>query len=315
VWAKGQGGLFDVVAHPDYPSNRRVYLSFAKPSDDGARATLAVVRGVLTGGEPVFKLDAVEEVFVADAWSASELHFGGRLAFDDKGYLFVSVGDRSGLQIEPRSPLNRQAAEGAQDLATHLGKVVRLQADGRVPPDNPFVNRSSDFAAEIWTYGHKNPQGLFAHSRLGELWETEHGPQGGDELNVLEKGSNYGWPIVGLGMAYGGGIPRPMHAFTQRPGMQDPVRSWSPAIGPSGLLVYEGPHFREWRGSMFVGAMTARYLGRLVLDGRSVVHEERLLPSLGRVRDVRACASGHLYVLFDTLGSDEASLIQVKAVS
>ena len=287
VLAQGQGGLMDVVPHPEFATNRLLYLSFSKPGTDGSAATTAVVRGRLQDD----RLMGVEEIFVADTRGGG--HFGSRLAFDADGFLFITVGDR---QAPPRGDLE---AHPAQDLSNHHGTIVRLHDDGRVPADNPFVGRAGA-RPEIWSYGHRNPQGLAIHPETGDVWTTEHGPQGGDELNLVQRGRNYGWPVVGYGVNYGGSK---IHASTEREGMVGPVHYWVPSIATSGLMVYTGQRFPDWRGNLFAGGLAREQLARLVMRGRRVASEDTMLREIGRIRDVRQGPDGYIYVAIDRSGS------------
>ena len=284
VLAQGQGGLLDVVLHPDFASNRLIYLSFSKPIGDGTEATTAVVRGRLDND----RLTDVEEIF--EAASRGRGHYGSRLAFDADGYLFVTIGER---QAPSRGDLE---AHPAQDLSNHHGTLNRLHDDGRVPADNPFVGHDGA-RPEIWSYGHRNPQGLVIHPETGDIWVTEHGPQGGDELNLIQPGANYGWPVVGYGVNYGSGLA--IHEGTIREGMESPVHFWVPSIATSGLIVYTGDRFPQWRGNMFAGGLSGERLARLVMDGQEVVLEETVLYGVGRVRDIRQSPDGYIYVAVD----------------
>jgi glucose/arabinose dehydrogenase len=287
VLARGQGGLLDVVPHPGFAANRLVYLSFSKPVGDGSQATTAVVRGRFEND----RLTGVQEVFEADTRGAG--HYGSRLAFDRSGFLFITVGDR---QAPPRGNLT---AHPAQDLANHHGTIVRLHDDGRVPADNPFVN-TPGARPGIWSYGHRNPQGLAVHPETGDLWANEHGLQGGDELNLIQRGRNYGWPVIGYGVNYGSGSA--IHASTHREGMEQPVHYWVPSIATSGLLVYTGDRFPAWRGNIFVGGLAGEQLARLAMDGRRVAEEETLVRGMGRIRDVRQGPDGLIYLVIDAEG-------------
>lgn len=278
VYPEGQGGLFDVLPHPDFTSNRLLYLSFSKPLGGGA-STTAVVRGRFEDD----RLTNVEEIFEAE--SRGRGHYGARMAFDADGYLFVTVGDR---QAPPSGDLE---AHPAQDLSNHHGTVNRLHDDGRVPEDNPFVGREG-VPASIWSYGHRNEQGLAIAD--GNVWITEHGPQGGDELNLVLPGRNYGWPVVGRGLNYGDGTP--IHETIGREGMESPVHFWVPSIGTSGLMVYDGDGFPQWRGDIFAGGLSGEGVARLDMDGDEVVIEEPILYGMGRVRDVRQGPDGYIYV-------------------
>jgi len=268
VRARGQGGLLEVALHPDFESNQFVYLTFSKPNSAGSQATTAVVRGRLDGNE----LRDVEEIFEADAWSRGGNHFGSRIAFDDDGFLFLTVGDRGASPFELED-------HPAQHLTNHQGSVIRLHDDGRVPEDNPFVGQDSALA-EIWSFGHRNLQGL-AFDADGNLWETEHGPQGGDELNLIRPARNYGWPVIGYGVQYGG---RRIHETTERAGMEQPVHYWVPSIATSGLLIYTGDQFPEWRGNAFVGGLAGRQIARVTLDGQEATGEETLLEIRSKVQ-------------------------------
>lgn len=286
VRARGQGGLLEVLPHPQFATNRLLYLTLSKPNEDGSEGTTAVVRGRLEGDS----LRNVEEIFVAKAWSGGANHFGSKLAFDGRGHLFITVGDRG---ASPNA--ETVDAHPAQNLMNHQGTVIRLHEDGRVPADNPFVGRS-DALPEIWSYGHRNLQGLAIHPQTGDVWQTEHGPRGGDELNVSLPGRNYGWPVIGFGINYNG---QRIHQDTARAGMEPPMHYWVPSIATSGLLFYTGDRFPAWRGSLFVGGMAGEVLVRLTLDGRRVTSTERLFEGMGRVRDVRQGPDGFIYLAID----------------
>jgi glucose/arabinose dehydrogenase len=299
VLAQGQGGLLDVVPHPEFAANRLIYLSFSKPVGDGERATTAVVRGRFEND----RLTDVEEIFQGDTRGAG--HYGSRLAFDRDGYLFITVGDR---QAPPRGDLERHPA---QDLSNHHGTINRIHDDGRVPADNPFVD-SAGARPEIWTYGHRNPQGLAFHPETGDLWANEHGPQGGDELNLIQKGRNYGWPVIGYGVNYGSGSA--IHESTRREGMEQPVHYRVPSIATSGLLIYTGDRFPAWRGNIFVGGLAGEQLARLTMDGRRVTDEETLVRGMARIRDVRQGPDGLIYLAIDDEGR-KPSVVRLEPAS
>jgi glucose/arabinose dehydrogenase len=298
VFAVGQGGLMDVVPHPDFASNRLVYLTYSKPLG-GQESTTAVIRGRFEND----RLTNVEEIF--EAVSRGRGHYGSRLAFDGNGYLFVSVGERMA------SPSGNLEAHPAQDLSNHHGTINRLFDDGRVPPDNPFVGREG-VRPEIWSYGHRNPQSLAIHPVTGDLWEAEHGPQGGDEINLIRPGVNYGWPVIGFGVNYGSG--RAIHEGTTREGMQRSVHVWVPSIATSGMMIYGGDKFPLWRGSIFVGGLAGEQLARVEVDEEVSILEETLLRGIGRVRDVRQSPDGFIYLAIDGDGNDLTPIVRLEPV-
>jgi len=296
----GQGGLLDIALHPDFESNRLIYLSYSMPNADGSEGTTAVARARFEGDQ----LHDVEVIFEAEAWSTGQGHYGSRLAFDSEGYLFVTIGDR---QSPPRGDLH---AHPAQDLTNHIGTTVRLHDDGTIPADNPFVGRN-DALPEIWSYGHRSPQGLAFHPVTGDLWQNEHGPQGGDELNFLEPGLNYGWPVIGFGVNYGSGAP--IHETIQYEGMEQPIHNWTPSIATSGLMIYSGDAFPNWQGDYFIGGLAGQQISRVTLDGFQVRNEEKLLQGFGRIRDIRQGPDGLIYVAVDTRG-DPTPIIRLQPV-
>jgi glucose/arabinose dehydrogenase len=298
VFYKGQGGLLDVVLHPDFASNRLLYLSYSKPLED-EESTTAVIRGRYSDGT----LSDVEEVFVAQ--SRGRGHYGSRLAFDDQGFLFISVGDR---QIPPTGDL---PAHPAQLLSDHHGVIVRLHDDGRVPADNPFVEDAKALP-EIWSYGHRNPQGMALDRASGTLWITEHGPQGGDELNRITPGANYGWPVIGYGVNYGVGTT--IHATTHADGMEQPLKIWVPSIATSGLALYRGSAFPHWDGYLFAGGLSGQQLTLLGMEDGEVVHEETLARDIGRLRDVRIGPDGYLYLALDDRGAEPSAIVRLEPV-
>ena len=278
VWAEGQGGLLDVALHPDFAGNGLIYLSYASPDDEDDEAATAVARGRLVGA----RLEDVEEIYLAPPRDDGGRHFGSRLLFAD-GYLFVTAGERG----EP---------DRAQDLGDPAGSVIRLYDDGRVPVDNPFTAQA-DARPEIYSYGHRNPQGLARDRATGRIYAIEHGPKGGDELNLIEPGVNYGWPVITHGKSYMGFS---IGEGTHKEGMAQPLHYWVPSISPSGLMIYDGDRFPSWRGSVFAGALSAELLVRLEVEGGRVVVEERMLEDLEeRIRDVRQGPDGLIYLLTD----------------
>lgn len=273
----GQAGLLDIVLHPQFSENHLIYLSYAGPGDGGKGTEVARAR-FIEG-----RLIDLERVLVVEPKTPGGRHFGSRLLFGSDGYLYVTTGERG-------------MSNRAQDLSDLAGKVIRIRDDGQVPPDNPFVGQPG-IRPEIYTYGNRNPQGLTLDPYSGEIWEAEHGPQGGDEINLLFPGANYGWPVITYGQSYAGG---PIGEGTSKAGMVQPLRYWVPSISPSGMTFYTGKEFPPWRGNLFLGALSGRALVRLEIDGMEVVHEERLLEDLSeRIRDVRQGPDGHLYLLTD----------------
>jgi glucose/arabinose dehydrogenase len=281
VAARGQGGLHDVVLDRDYAQNSTIYFCFAEPASGGGRTALARAK-LIDEGTP--RLDDVKVIFHQEGPLSSGNHFGCRIVQAADGNLFLTMGDHFTYRNE------------AQNLANHLGKIVRIRPDGSVPPDNPFVNRTGA-KPEIWSYGHRNSQGAAINPQTGKLWEHEHGPRGGDEINIPEAGKNYGWPVIGYGIDYDG---TKIHASTQKAGMEQPIKYWVPSIAPSGMAFYTGDLFPVWRGSLFVGALAGQILVRLDVKGDSVGDEERLLRTLNeRIRDVRMGPDGALWLATD----------------
>ena len=280
----GQGGLLDVTVDPAFGGNRLLWLAYSEPASDGANST-AVAHARLSADETT--LEDVTVIFRQLPRYPGRLHFGARVVFARDGTLFVTLGERF------RDPWREQA----QDLVSHLGKVVRLQPDGTAPSDNPFIGRD-DALPELWSYGHRNVQGAAIHPETGKLWISEHGPRGGDELNVLEPGGNYGWPLVSHGVEYSG---QPVgHGRRSAPGLEDPIATWTPAIAPGGIAFYTDSALPGWQGNLLVSGLRARAILRLELDGESVVHEERLIADEGRrIRDVAVGADGVVYALTD----------------
>jgi aldose sugar dehydrogenase len=283
VDARGQGGLLDVAVHRDFASNRLLYWSYAEPGVSGN--STAVARGRLSDDEK--SVENVEIIFSQKPKLPSTAHFGSRLVFDGKGHLFITLGERSNAKFRVQ----------AQWLNSHLGKVIRVFEDGTVPPDNPFVGKK-DALPEIWSYGHRNAQAGALNPDTGQLWEIEHGPRGGDEINLPEPGKNYGWPVISYGVNYSG---TPVGSGeSEMEGMEQPIYQWTPVIAPSGMMFYTAPLIPQWKGNLFVGGLAATALVRLELDGAKVIHEERLLEDLDlRIRDVAEGPDGAIYVATD----------------
>jgi aldose sugar dehydrogenase len=298
VYYQGQGGLFEVLPHPDFANNQTLFLSFAKPVGEGS--TTAVIRARLEND----RLTNVTEIFAADASGRS--HYGGKLVFDKDGHLFLTLGDR---QAPSTGDLT---AHPAQDLSNHQGVIVRLNEDGTVPADNPYRGEQG-VKPEIWTYGHRSPQGLAFHPNTGDLWMTEHGPQGGDELNLVKPKTNYGWPVVGYGVNYASSTP--IHERQTMQGMEPPVRFWVPSIGASGLMIYDGDKFPEWQGDIFVGGLASGNMSRLEMnedDFRTVIREEHLVYGMGRVRDVRQGPDGYIYVALEHRQGEPTAVVRME---
>lgn len=275
----GQGGLLDVALHPEFATNQWVYLSYS--SGKGSKLGTEVMRGKLSANE----LQDIEVIFKASPKSSGGRHFGSRLVFDNQGFLFISLGDRGNK-------------ENGQQQNSHPGSIIRLNDDGSVPETNPFVNVDG-VLPEIYSYGHRNIQGMAFDSSTNTLWAHEHGPQGGDELNRVLAGKNYGWPVITYGVNYGSGTS--IGEGTEKNGMEQPETFWDPSIAPSGLAIIDSPKYPRWQGNLLVGALKFQLLARLELKENHVVHEERILAGeLGRIRDVRQGPNGFIYLLTDS---------------
>lgn len=281
VVARGQGGLLDLALHPNFASNGWLYISYSAP-DGGDKATTAVSRYQLKGNA----LTDGEEIFRASPGVKTRHHYGSRLTFDREGYLFITVGDRGRRDDHP------------QFLSNHCGKVHRIHDDGEIPSDNPFLEEAGA-QKSIFSYGHRNPQGMDLHPETGEIWAHEHGPRGGDELNRIQKGLNYGWPTISYGINYSGTT---FTELTAQKDMQQPELYWVPSIGPSGMSFVSGDRYPGWDGDILAGSMRFKYLNRIDMDGEIVVGEELLLKNIGRVRNVRQGPDGYIYVAIEKPG-------------
>ena len=291
VTAHGQGGLLDVALHPRYSENGLVYISYSARGDGGISTEVA--RGRLVDG----KLEGVQVIFRQLPKSGAGQHFGSRLVFNRDGLLYITLGDRG----------DQRRAQRPDD---HAGSVIRLHDDGSVPRDNPYAGRPG-WKPEKYTIGNRNMQGAALHPQTGALWTHEHGPQGGDEVNIIRAGANYGWPVITYGANYGTGTK--IGEGTQKPGMEQPLHYWVPSIAPSGMAFYTGDRFPKWRGDLFVGALRDAMLVRLKLDGDKIVKEERILKNtLGRIRDVRSGPDGFIYLLTDESNGVLARLEPLK---
>ncbi len=282
VYVRGQGGLLDLELHPKYKENGWLYISYASEEGEEKGGHTAIMRAKLKGNTLVEN----QLLYKAGPNTTKGQHFGSRLEFDNKGYLYFTIGERGERDINP------------QDIKRDGGKIYRIFDDGRIPSDNPFVGVSGAKAA-IYTYGNRNPQGLVFHPIRKEMWEHEHGPKGGDELNIVKKGANYGWPMITYGINYSG---TPITDKTDLPNMEQPIHYWVPSIAPSGMAFVNSNKYPEWNGNLLVGSLSFQYLERLVLKGTKVVYREKLLADLGRVRNVRQAPDGYIYVAIEGKG-------------
>lgn len=277
----GQGGLLDIVLHPDYANNGWLYFSYAKADGKGNKST-AIMRAKLQG----MALTEQEDIYVAQAYGDKGVHFGSRLAFDNQGYLYFSIGDRGQRDVNP------------QDITRDAGKIYRLHDDGRIPKDNPFVTDNSAKKA-IYTYGHRNPQGMAKHPITGEIWTHEHGPRGGDEVNIITKGNNYGWPVISYGINYSG---TSFTDITAKEGLEQPLWYWDPSIAPSGMTFVTSDKYPQWQGNLLVGSLKFGYVMMLTLDGNNIVKEEIVKNGLLRIRNIKQGPDGYIYAAVDGQG-------------
>lgn len=282
VYQRGQGGLLDVVVHPKYSENGWLYLSYSSEDGDGKGGNTSIMRAKLKDNALVEK----EVLYKAAPNTTKGQHFGSKIAFDDQGYLYFSIGDRGARDENP------------QDITRDGGKIYRLYDDGRIPEDNPFVNED-DAKTAIYSYGHRNPQGLIKHPETGEMWDHEHGPKGGDEINIIKKGANYGWPLATYGINYSGTT---ITDKTEMKGALQPIHYWVPSIAPSGMAFITSDKYGDWKGSLLIGSLSFQYLERLVMDGSTVLSREKLMDGEGRVRDVREGPDGLIYVAVEGKG-------------
>lgn len=281
IAAGSQGGLLDIILHPNYAKNGWVYLSYAKSDGRGNKST-AIMRAKLNGN----MLSEQEDIYIAKAYSNKGQHFGSRLAFDNQGYLYFSIGDRGQRDINP------------QDITRDGGKIYRIHDDGRIPVDNPFVNNTNAKKA-IYSYGHRNPQGMAKHPKTADIWSHEHGPRGGDEVNLIAKGKNYGWPIISYGINYSGSK---FTELTEKQGMEQPLWYWDPSIAPSGMTFVTSEKYPNWKGNMLVGSLKFGQVIMLTLDDKAVVKEEVIKSNLTRVRNIKQGPDGFIYIAVDGEG-------------
>jgi len=282
IYVRGQGGLLDIDIHPNFKENGWIYFSYASPKGKGDGGNTAIMRAKIENNSLVNK----ELLYKAEPNTTKGQHFGSRIVFDKDGYLYFTVGERGNRDVNP------------QDLTRDCGKVYRLNANGSIPKDNPFVN-TKDAKKAIWSYGHRNPQGMELHPDTKEIWTHEHGPKGGDEINIIKKGKNYGWPIITYGKNYSG---TSITDETKREGMEDPLHYWDPSIAPSGMSFISSTKYGDWKGSLLVGSLKFSYLDRCELKDGKVIKEERLLDGIGRVRSIEQGPDGFIYVGIENLG-------------
>lgn len=282
IYVRGQGGFMDIALDPNYEENGWIYFSFVSSEGDGYGGNTAIARAKLNGHE----LSNLEILYKAAPNTRVGRHFGSRLAFDNDGYLYFSIGDRG----------NRD--ENPQDITRDCGKIYRINPDGSVPEDNPFVNNNNAKSA-IYSYGHRNPQGMIKHPITGKIWTHEHGPKGGDEINIIEKGKNYGWPVISYGVNYSG---TKFTDITSKKGMEQPLHYWVPSIAPSGMAFINSAKYGNWKGNLLVGSLKFQYLDMCYMENDRVVKEERLLDGIGRVRSIEQGPDGFIYVGVENLG-------------
>ncbi|MDX1277388.1 PQQ-dependent sugar dehydrogenase [Oceanihabitans sediminis] len=278
----GQGGLMDIKLHPNYKNNGWFYITYAASNDTNKGANTSIMRAKLEGN----KLSNQEVLYTATPNTTAGQHFGSRIAFDANNHLYFSIGDRGERDVNP------------QDLSRDGGKIYRLNDDGSIPKDNPFLNNPNAKKA-IFSYGHRNPQGMVIHPETGEIWSHEHGPKGGDEINIIQSGKNYGWPLVTYGINYYG---TKISDKTRMPGTQQPIYYWDPSIAPSGMAFITSDIYPNWKGNLLIGSLKFQYLNRCVIKKNKVIKEERLLDKIGRVRSIRQGPNGYIYVGVENVG-------------
>ena len=282
IYVRGQGGFLDIELHPSYTDNGWIYFSFSAPEGNGNGGNTAILRAKIKNNNLVDK----EILYKATPNTTKGQHWGSRLEFDDKGFLYFSIGDRGSRDVNP------------QDISRDGGKIYRIHDDGRIPIDNPFVDKKGAKKA-IYSYGHRNPQGLTKNPITREIWSHEHGPRGGDEINIIKKGKNYGWPVITYGINY---IGTKITDETSKSGMEQPLYQWTPSIAPSGMAFVSSDKYPDWKGNLLVGSLAFQYLERLELKNNKVVYREKLLDGLGRVRNVKQGPDGYIYVAIEGKG-------------
>jgi glucose/arabinose dehydrogenase len=282
VYLRGQGGLMDIELHPNYSENGWLYITYSSSDGEGEGGNTALIRAQLIDT----KLTSVERLYKAEPNSKRGQHFGSRIEFDNDGYLYFSIGDRGNRDVNP------------QDITRDCGKIYRINDDGSIPNNNPFLEFPGAKTA-IYSYGHRNPQGMICHPDTGEIWVHEHGPRGGDEINRIKKGKNFGWPLISYGINYSG---TSFTDDTYLPGMEQPLFYWVPSIAPSGMAFVTSDVYKDWKNNLLIGSLKFEYLERLVLDNNKVVKREKLLEGMGRVRNVRQGPDGYIYASLESIG-------------
>lgn len=284
IFAKGQGGLLDLLLHPNYNENGWIYIAFSEPATENGKqvGNTSIIRARLDGNALV----DVEKIFTGEPKTDRAYHFGCKLEFDKEGYLYFGIGDRGHREVNP------------QTLSNHNGKIHRIHDDGSIPADNPFVSTPGAMPT-IYSYGHRNPQGTSMHPVTGRIWVSEHGPKGGDELNLIEPGKNYGWPVISYGINYDG---TSFTELTEQEGMEQPVIYWDPSIAPCGMIFVTGDRYPAWKNNLLIGSLRFQYLERVVLSGDRVMFQEKLIEGIGRVRNVKMSPDGYIYVAIETPG-------------
>ncbi len=282
IYSRGQGGLLDVAIHPNYKENGWIYFTHASQDGGGEGGNTQLIRAKLSGQS----LTNVEVLYKAMPNTKKGQHFGSRIAFDSAGFVYFSIGDRGNRDQNP------------QDITRDNGKIYRLHDDGRIPQDNPFVGQNNAKEA-IYSYGHRNPQGMAVHPKTGAIWTHEHGPKGGDEINIIKKGVNYGWPVISYGVNYSG---TSFTDLTQKEGMEQPIHYWDPSIAPCGMAFVTGNKYPEWEGSLLVGSLKFNYVELVKLDGNKVLSTQKIVPDIGRVRNVKLGPNGYIYIALEGKG-------------
>ncbi|AUP78336.1 PQQ-dependent sugar dehydrogenase [Flavivirga eckloniae] len=282
IYVRGQGGLMDVKLHPDYQNNGWIYISYGSSEGEGDGGNTAILRTKLNNNTLV----ETQLLYKAGPNTKRGQHWGSRIEFDNEGYMYFSVGDRGNRDVNP------------QDLTRDCGKIYRLKDDGSIPDDNPFINTANAKTA-IYSYGHRNPQGMAKNPFTGDIWVNEHGPRGGDEINIIQKGKNFGWPVISYGINYDG---TSFTDLTEKEGMEQPLFYWVPSIAPSGMTFVSSDNYPNWKGNVLVGSLKFEYLERLVLENNKVVKREKLFENIGRVRSVIQAPDGYIYAGIEGLG-------------